>query len=191
MDDEGEETEVSVTAVPAGNDIRPIGSDVSAGDDLLFPGDRLNPSKIGLLCTTGNRLIKVFRKIKIVVFSTGSEVVELDQKDLKHGQIYDANRYTLIGFLNNLGYVDVIDGGILPDQPQTCLDAFNSALEDEVDMIITSGGVSMGDKDYIKSIITNDLGGKLQFGRVNMKPGKPTTFGTIGKVQRCYFLNLP
>jgi len=183
MDDDGEETEVSVTAVPAGNDIRPIGSDVSAGDDLLFPGDRLNPSKIGLLCTTGNRLIKVYRKLKIVVFSTGSEVVELDQFELKHGQIYDANRYTLIGFLNNLGYCDVIDGGILPDQPQTCLDAFQSALEDEVDMIITSGGVSMGDKDYIKSIITNDLGGKLQFGRVNMKPGKPTTFGTIGKVQ--------
>ncbi|CBY10280.1 unnamed protein product [Oikopleura dioica] len=188
MDDDGEETEVSVTAVPAGNDIRPIGSDVSAGDDLLFPGDRLNPSKIGLLCTTGNRLIKVYRKLKIVVFSTGSEVVELDQVELKHGQIYDANRYTLIGFLNNLGYCDVIDGGILPDQPQTCLDAFQSALEDEVDMIITSGGVSMGDKDYIKSIITNDLGGKLQFGRVNMKPGKPTTFGTIGST---LFFGLP
>lgn len=184
----GDEAEVSVVSVQPGTDIRPVGSDVMVGEELLRPGDRLNPSKIGLLCTTGNKMIKVYRKLKVMVFSTGTEVVELDQPELEYGQIYDANRHTLIGFLRQLGYVKVADGGILPDNPQTCLDAFNNAIVDGVDILITSGGVSMGDKDYIKTIISNDLGGKLHFGRVNMKPGKPTTFATIGST---LFFGLP
>ena len=119
----GEELEVSVTAVPVGNDVRPIGSDIEMSEHLLSRGALIGPAQIGVCATTGNGKIEVFRKIRVVVFSTGAEVVEVG-KELTYGQIYDSNRHVLINSLENLGYCEVIDGGILPDIPQVCLDAF-------------------------------------------------------------------
>ena len=113
----GEELEISVPSVSPGNDIRPVGSDIEVGEELLSPGTRLGPAQLGVCCTTGNANVPVFRKIRIVVFSTGAEVVEVD-KTLEYGQIYDSNRHFLMHSINELGYCEAIDGGILPDIPQ-------------------------------------------------------------------------
>jgi len=145
--------EVSVTAVGPGTDIRQVGSDIEINEELLTPGVKIGPAQIGVCATTGNGTIPVFRQIRVLVFSTGAEVVEVDQ-ELKYGQIYDSNRHVLINTVNSLGYCTAIDGGILPDEPQACLNAFNNGIQkDKADVIITSGGVSMGDKDYIKASV--------------------------------------
>ena len=99
------------------DDIRPVGSDIEVGEELLAPGTRLGPAQLGVCCTTGNSEIPVFRKVRVVVFSTGAEVVEVD-KQLEFGQIYDSNRHFLMQSIRELGYCEAIDGGILPDVPQ-------------------------------------------------------------------------
>ena len=114
---DGEEKEVSVVSVPQGHDIREVGSDISLGEELLAPGTRLGAAQIGVCCTTGNDRVPVVRRVRVVIFSTGKEVKEIDQ-ELAFGQIYDSNRHVLINSVNELGFCQAIDGGILPDEPQ-------------------------------------------------------------------------
>lgn len=114
---DGEELEVSVIGVAPGHDIRQVGSDIEINEELLKTGVQIGPAQIGVCCTTGNAKIDVLRKIRVLIFSTGAEVVEVD-RDLASGQIYDSNRHVLITSINSLGYCTAIDGGILPDNPQ-------------------------------------------------------------------------
>ena len=90
---------------------------INSDEKLLSPGDKLSPARVGVCCTVGRSTVQVYKKIKVIVFSTGAEVVEVDQKP-NFGQIFDSNRHVLISMLSDLGYCEIDDGGILPDEPQ-------------------------------------------------------------------------
>ena len=123
------------------------------------------------------------RKLKVAFFSTGDELRPVVEP-LQEGQIYDSNRYTIYGMLKGLD-VEIIDLGVIPDDPQAVEDAFNEAAE-LADAVITSGGVSVGDADYVKD--TLDKLGQVNFWKIAMKPGKPLAFG---KIKQAVFFGLP
>jgi molybdopterin molybdotransferase len=166
-----------------GTNTRSAGEDLRQGEPALKRGQPLRPAEIGLLASLGIGEISVYRKLRVAFFSTGDELVPLGSP-LGAGQIYDSNRYTLYGMLTRLG-CDVLDMGVIRDDPDAVERAFDEAAQ-SADVVITSGGVSVGEADYVKQIL--DRLGEVLFWKIAMKPGRPLAYGRIG---RAHFFGLP
>jgi molybdopterin molybdotransferase len=166
-----------------GQHIREVGEDMQQGSLLLASHKKLNAIDLGLLASAGVCEVSVNRPVKIAFFSTGDELTELG-KPLFSGQIYDSNRYALHGLLNNINYI-VTDMGVIGDDKQLLEESFIEAAKNH-DVIITTGGVSVGEADYVKEILSPC--GEVNFWKIAIKPGKPLAFGKIGG---CYFFGLP
>ena len=166
-----------------GANVRQAGEDLAIGDLVLKSGMCLTPADIGLLASLGIPSISVWKKLRVAFFSTGDELRSIGEK-LEDGMIYDSNRYTLYGMLTRLG-VDIIDMGVVRDEPALLEQAFTKA-KDVADVLITSGGVSVGEADYVKQVLNSQ--GDINFWKVAMKPGRPLTFG---KLDNTYFFGLP
>ncbi|KAK5624952.1 hypothetical protein RRF57_000668 [Xylaria bambusicola] len=181
--DDGKEekgVEIHVEGVREGENIREIGSDIKADDVVLSKGELISAvgGEIGLMAAVGVAEVKTYRKPVVGVLSTGDEIVQHDRPgDLRLGEVRDTNRITLMCAAREQGF-DVVDLGIAADTSGTLEETLRDALR-RVDLVITSGGVSMGELDLLKPTIERSLGGTIHFGRVAMKPGKPTTFATI------------
>jgi len=167
----------------AGQNVRQAGEDLSRNDVIFQSGQRLTPADIGMLASIGIAEVSVFKRIKVIFFSTGDELCNVGEH-LKDGQIYDSNRYTLYGMLQRLN-VDFIDMGIIPDQRERVEDAFQRATV-EADVLVTTGGVSVGEADFVKE--TLEKLGHVGFWKIAMKPGRPLAFGHVG---HCQFFGLP
>lgn len=188
---DGEEeatVEILTSEIKPGENLREPGSDIALGSRILQKGDLITPvgGEIGLLAAAGTKTVKVFRKPSIGVLSTGDELVEHDDpRSLSGGQIRDSNRPSLLSCLTSWGF-PTVDLGIARDTPASELEhTLRDALRGVgrsgtgVDVIVTTGGVSMGELDLLKPTIERSLGGTIHFGRVSMKPGKPTTFASV------------
>ncbi|XP_055720703.1 gephyrin-like isoform X4 [Salvelinus fontinalis] len=176
-DDGTEELEVRILVqARPGLDIRPIGHDIKRGECVLSKGTHMGPSEIGLLATVGVTEVEVQKFPVVAVMSTGNELLN-PEDDLHPGKIRDSNRSTLLATIQEHGY-PTINLGIVGDNPDDLLNALNEGIS-RADVIITSGGVSMGEKDYLKQVLDIDLHAQIHFGRVFMKPGLPTTFATV------------
>ena len=167
----------------AGQNVRHPGEDIAEGKTVLAAGQSIGPAELGLLASLGIAQVKTVRRLRVAFFSTGDELQPVGSK-LEEGQIYDSNRYTLHGMLTQLG-VELIDMGVVRDDPEAIEAAFLQASQ-QADAIITSGGVSVGEADFVKA--TLDKLGKVDFWRIAMKPGKPLA---IGKVKQAMFFGLP
>lgn len=166
-----------------GANIRRIGEDVAQGSFVLAKGNLLNVATLPLLASLGIAEVKVFHKVKVAVLSTGDELVSVGEK-LGEGQIYDTNRFTVRLMLEKLG-CEILDFGTLPDNPETFEKAFIEA-QNRADILITSGGVSVGEADFTKDVL--EKLGKISFWKIAMKPGKPFAFG---KLENAWFFGLP
>ncbi|CAH1204429.1 Molybdopterin molybdenumtransferase [Candidatus Nitrotoga sp. BS] len=166
-----------------GQNIRLVGEDITQGATVLTSGRIIRPAEMGLLASLGFSEIKVYRKLKVALFSTGDELQQ-PGKPLAPGQIYNSNRYSLLGMLGELG-VEIIDMGTIRDDKASLKLALLDAAE-RADVIITSGGVSVGEADYIKQLLAEI--GEVVFWKIAMKPGKPLAYGKIGT---CHFFGLP
>jgi molybdopterin molybdotransferase len=166
-----------------GQNVRLVGEDLSSGQVVLTPGRRLTPADLGLLASLGVPEVSVYRRPRVAFFSTGDELRSLGEV-LEEGQIYDSNRYTLHGMLTRLG-VEVYDLGVIRDRREDTRDAFRRAAA-MADVVITSGGVSVGEADFVKE--TLDEIGEVGFWKIAMKPGRPLAFGTI---DQAFFFGLP
>ncbi len=166
-----------------GENVRHIGEDIAFGSVVLAAGRRLMPSDLGLIASLGVGEVSVYRRLRVAFFSTGDELRSIGQP-LAAGQIYDSNRYTLYGMLTRLG-AELIDLGVIPDQRSRIEAAFQDAAQ-AADVVITSGGVSVGEADYVKE--TLDKLGNVDFWKIAMKPGKPLA---VGKVHQAMFFGLP
>jgi len=167
----------------ARQNIREIGEDVKQGACLIAEPKKLTAVDLGLLASAGIGEVTVTRRLKIAYFSTGDELTPLDQP-LAPGKIYDSNRAMLGGLLADPGY-SVVDLGVIPDNRQLLEDSFIEASLNH-DVIITTGGASVGEADYVKEILQKS--GEVNFWKIAIKPGKPLAFGRIGD---CYFFGLP
>ncbi|KAI8070695.1 hypothetical protein BC940DRAFT_295344 [Gongronella butleri] len=180
--DGNEEATVEIlVAASAGSNIRPIGSDCAQGALVCARGTVISPlgSELGVLASVGVTSVKVHGKPRVGVLSSGNEVRDVgdNQNPLVPGEIRDSNRMTLLAAIEQAGF-EAVDLGIVRDKVDALETAFREAA-DNVDVIISTGGVSMGEADWIKPVLQQRLGATLHFGRVHMKPGKPTTFATI------------
>jgi gephyrin len=160
--------------VAPGADVRPIGFDLAAGEVALPAGSRLGAVEIGLLATIGQTAVPVVRKPRVAVLSTGDELVDAGQP-LGPGQIRDSNRPTLLAAVLAAGG-EPVDCGAAPDDPDQLQARIAQALA-AADIVLTSGGVSMGNLDYVKPLL--ERAGTVHLGRLRMKPGKPLTFATV------------
>jgi len=188
---EDNKTELEIKALVAINKaqhIRPMGCDIDVDQLLMKKGHLMTASDVGVCASVGKTLLQVVRKPTVCVFSTGDELINANEPS-RPGCIRDSNRITMMLTLESAGY-KVIDMGIVRDNPENLLKAFEEASS-RADVVVTSGGVSMGEKDYMKGVLTR-LGATIHFGRVFMKPGKPTTFATLDKNnKRTFFFALP
>jgi len=176
-EDGEEEIEVEIlTGVSVGQDIRPIGCDISQGETVLRSSDILGPGELGLLAAVGVTEVSVARLPVVTVLSTGNEIQEPDT-ELMPGHVRDSNKTTLMSLLRSAGGIEARDGGIAKDDLATLTSSLGAALEAS-DLVVTTGGVSMGDRDLLRQVLVDKFGAKVHFARVNMKPGKPTTFAT-------------
>lgn len=167
----------------SGDNVRHIGEDIAEGGVVLSPGQKIRAPELGLLASLGVAEVTVRRRLRVATFSTGDELCSIGEQP-HDGQIYDSNRYSLFGMLRDIG-VEHIDMGVIRDDPQAISDAFQSASE-IADAVITSGGVSVGEADFVKQ--TLDRLGKVDFWKIAMKPGKPLAFGTVNNA---VFFGLP
>ncbi len=167
----------------AGQNVRHAGEDIGAGDTVLRAGHRLIPADLGLLASVGTNEVKVTRRVRVAFFSTGDELRSIGDP-LEPGMIYDSNRYTLYGMLTRLG-VELIDLGVVADTREDTLRAFEQGAAC-ADVLITSGGVSVGEADFVKEAL--EQLGQIDFWKVAMKPGRPLAFG---KINDAYFFGLP
>ncbi len=175
-------------SVRAGQNIRPRGQDIAVADVVLQAGRVLRPQDLGLLASVGASHVRVFKPLKVAILSTGDEL--LDPADvaadnvLQAGQLYNSNRYTLAGLLASLN-MEVVDGGIIPDDPEATAQALLGAAR-RADCVISSGGVSVGEEDHVKNQV--EKLGRLDLWKLAIKPGKPLAFGSIGNTP---FFGLP
>jgi gephyrin len=196
---EEKEIEILTSDIKSGENVREIGSDVDAGTVILRKGEGISAvgGEFGLLASVGSKEVHVYKKPVIGILSTGDEIVPHDREgNLKLGEVRDTNRPTLITAVRGSGF-EAVDLGIVSDKylflspyprspisnkwcnrPGALESTLRTALR-KVDILITSGGVSMGELDLLKPTIERSLGGTIHFGRVSMKPGKPTTFATV------------
>jgi len=168
------------TQVKPNNNIRPVGDDIRQGDIVLNKGARLTARDIPMIATLGVSNVTVFRKPKVAFFSTGDELKPLGT-ELKAGEIYDSNRYGIKPLIINFG-CEAIDLGIIPDCPKTLKETFEKA-QSLADVVVTSGGVSVGEADFTKDIL--DEVGQIGFWKLAIKPGKPFAFGALGDAWFC------
>jgi molybdopterin molybdotransferase len=158
-----------------GQNTRRAGEDLARGQVALPAGKQIGPAELGLIASLGIAEVDVKRRLRVAFFSTGDELASIGTP-LAPGQIYDSNRYTLHGLLSRLG-ADIIDMGVVPDQP-AALEATLVEAAQVADAIITTGGVSVGEADFIKVILAKL--GQVKFWKLNIKPGRPMAFGKIG-----------
>jgi len=171
----------AVTA--AGQNRRFAGEDLKAGQVVFSRGQPLRPAEIGMLASLGINEVSVYRRLRVAFFSTGDELRSIGTP-LAEGQIYDSNRYTLFGMLSRLN-CETLDMGVVPDVPELLEAAFATAAAN-ADVVITSGGVSVGEADFVKALL--DRLGEVLFWKIAMKPGRPLAYGRIGGAQ---FFGLP
>jgi molybdopterin molybdotransferase len=175
---------LTITEMPQkGANIRLAGEDLSLGQTVLAKGHLMRPADLGLIASLGQCEVETYRKLKVAFFSTGDELVGVGQP-LEDGQIYDSNRYTLYGMLTRLG-VEVDDLGAIPDQ----IDLLENTLLDAAsnyDVVITSGGVSVGEADHMKTLLAKH--GQVLFWKINMKPGRPLAYGNVNNA---HYFGLP
>ena len=189
---EGEGGQVIINITPtAGQWIRRKGEDLTAGKTALTAGAFLRPQELGVAASAGLTHLSVKRRVKVAAFFTGDELA-LPGEPLKPGGIYNSNRDTLLACLKSLG-CDATDLGIVPDRLDATRDALRKASKDH-DLIITSGGVSVGEEDHIKPAVTAE--GRLDLWQIAIKPGKPLAFGAVRKSDdpkdgEAWFIGLP
>lgn len=162
-------------AVKAGDNRRLAGEDLTVGKPALPAGKVLRPADLGLLASLGVAEIAVRRKLRVAFFSTGDELRSLGQT-LDEGCVYDSNRYTLYGMLTRLRFVDLLDMGVVHDSPEALEQAMLQAME-QADVILTSGGVSVGEADFTKEVM--EKLGSVNFWKIAMRPGRPMAFGQV------------
>jgi molybdopterin molybdotransferase len=182
----GERVRVNVTALP-GQWIRRAGEDITAGSIVLAQGDRLSPAALGLAASIGMSTVRVVRRPRVALFSTGDELVmpgEIAPHQMKPGSIYNSNRFFLRALLRRLG-CEVSDLGIVPDRLDATVQALRQAAHGH-DLILTSGGVSVGEEDHIKPAVQSL--GSLDLWHLAIKPGKPFAYG---RVHDAHFIGLP
>jgi molybdopterin molybdotransferase len=167
----------------AGTNRRFAGEDLKAGQTVFRTGQRVRPAEMGMIASLGFGEVSVYRKLRVAFFSTGDELKSIGTP-LGPGEIYDSNRYTLHGMLTRLG-CEVVDMGVVEDMPEKLERAFASAAE-AADVVITSGGVSVGEADYVKQLL--DKLGEVLFWKIAMRPGRPLAYGKIGAA---HFFGLP
>jgi molybdopterin molybdotransferase len=166
-----------------GDHIRRAGEDIRPGTNVLTPGTRMKGAELGLAASIGCTEANVVRRLKVAMFSTGDELAEPGQA-LRSGQIYNSNRATLAGLLTGLG-TEVIDLGVVQDSREATLAALEKAAG-QADVVITTGGVSVGEEDHVKAAV--EQLGRIDIWKVAMKPGKPVVYGRIGGAD---FIGLP
>ncbi|MEW8140314.1 MAG: gephyrin-like molybdotransferase Glp [Candidatus Thiodiazotropha endolucinida] len=169
--------EVVIMESPAiGANIRKAGEDILQGEEILPAGIKLDAQHLGLAASVGVAELSVFRRLKVAVFSSGDELV-MPGEELKAGQIYNSNQFTLSGMLQRLG-CEVIQLGIVEDTFEATCDALSRAAE-EADLVLASGGVSVGEEDHVKPAV--ERLGSLELWKIASRPGKPLAFGYIGE----------
>jgi molybdopterin molybdotransferase len=166
-----------------GANVRLAGEDLQLGQTVLAKGHTLKPADLGLIASLGVGEVNIFRQLKVAFFSTGDELISVGIK-LEQGQIYDSNSYTLFGMLSRFGAV-ISDLGNVPDNPILLEKTLLKATQNN-DVVITSGGVSVGEADYMKALLAKH--GQVLFWKINMKPGRPLAYG---KVKNAHYFGLP
>lgn len=167
----------------AGQNVRFAGEDLKAGVPVLRPGRAITPSDLGLIASLGIGEVAVRRKLRVAFFSTGDELASIGTP-LRAGEVYDSNRYTLHGLLTRLG-VEILDMGVVRDDPALLEAAFRAAAR-EADVVITTGGVSVGEADFVKQLMAKL--GEVLFWTIAMRPGRPMAFGRIADGDKAAFL---
>jgi molybdopterin molybdotransferase len=171
---EGDQVILPTVRTP-GQNVRRAGEDLAAGKPALTAGKKIGPSELGLMASLGFAEVAVRRRPRIAFFSTGDELASIG-RPLAPGEVYDSNRYTLFGALTQLG-VDILDMGVVRDDPAVMEQAFAEAAE-QADAILTTGGVSVGEADFVKDIMARL--GEVRFWKIDIKPGRPMAFGRLG-----------
>ncbi|MEO9136233.1 MAG: gephyrin-like molybdotransferase Glp [Casimicrobiaceae bacterium] len=166
-----------------GQNRRFAGEDLKRGAVVFRAGQPVRPAELGVLASLGINEVSVYRRLRVAFFSTGDELRSVGQP-LATGEIYDSNRYTLYGMLTRLG-CDIVDMGVVADVPELLERAFRNAA-DTADVVITSGGVSVGEADFVKALLGKL--GEVLFWKIAMKPGRPLAYGRIGTA---HFFGLP
>lgn len=179
---DGDNIQFTEAPKPRAN-VRYAGEDLQQGQNVLSAGHLMQPADLGLLASLGIAEIRVYRKLKVAFFSTGDELVAIGNP-LATGQVYDSNRYTLYGMLSRLG-VEIIDLGAIADDPLQLENTLLNAAA-QADVIITSGGVSVGEADYMKVLLSKH--GQVMFWKIAMKPGRPLAYGKVGNA---HYFGLP
>jgi len=186
---DGELGSVRVRTAPmAGTAIRRRGEDVQRGALVLQPGTRITPQAMGLAASVGAATLQVFRRPRVALFSTGDELA-MPGEPLKPGAIYNSNRFTLRGLLQGAGCV-VVDLGIVVDKLDATRDALRRAA-DQADLVLTCGGVSVGEEDHLKPALQAE--GRLDLWSIAIKPGKPLAFGAVRRASggETLYIGLP
>ncbi|MBS4154854.1 gephyrin-like molybdotransferase Glp [Cobetia sp. MC34] len=163
-----------VTSIRRGQNVRQAGEDIAHGSQVMAPGQWLTPAAVGVLASLGLAEVAVYRPLTVAIFSTGDEVTALGET-LSAGGIYDANRFNLVALLRDQG-IEVLDLGILSDDETSVSAALRDAAT-RADMVITSGGVSVGEADHVRSALA--ASGELALWRIAMRPGRPLAFGML------------
>lgn len=158
-----------------GDNVRKAGEDLTAGSIMLSQGTRITPAELGLIASIGIAEVKVRRRLRVAILATGDELRSIGEP-LAPGEIYDSNRYTLHGMLTRLG-AEIIDMGVARDRREEVRDALSEAAT-LADVIVTSGGVSVGEADFVKDVLAEV--GSVSFWKIAVKPGRPLAFGRIG-----------
>ena len=174
-------------AVKPGQNIRRAGEDIALGSTIIAAGTRLTPAELGLAASIGCATLQVARRPRVALFSTGDELVmpgDVAPQDLPAGSIYNSNRFFLRAMLQRLG-CEVVDQGIVPDSYDATVAALQSAAQD-CDLVLTSGGVSVGEEDHVKPAV--EALGSLDLWAIAIKPGKPFAYGKVGSA---HFIGLP
>jgi molybdopterin molybdotransferase len=172
---EGSETSVRILELPTlGANIRRRGQDIERGQRVLTAGQRLRSQDLGLAASLGCASVPVYRRLRVAILSTGDELIEPGER-AGPGQIYNSNRFTMKGQLDAWGF-DVVDLGVARDSPDAVRESMTRAAE-RADVIITSGGVSVGEEDHVKGVVESL--GSLDLWRIAIKPGKPFAFGEV------------
>jgi len=173
---QGDTITIPAGLLQPGDNRRLLGEDVMQGRPALRQGTRLSPAALGLAASLGIPTVQVWRRLKVAYFSTGDEILSLGEAP-REGAVYDSNRYTVFGLLTRLG-IEVLDYGVVGDSPEQLEATFRRAAA-EADAIITSGGVSVGEADYTKTMMKQL--GDVAFWRIAMRPGRPMAVGRIGR----------
>src|SRR5690348_10002367 len=188
MQERARETAQGVCVAPgavsrAGQNRRFAGEDLKRGEMVFRSGQPVRPAELGMLASLGIGEVSVYRRLRVAFFSTGDELRSIGQP-LGAGEVYDSNRYTLYGMLERLN-CEVLDMGVVPDVPDRLERAFATAAA-TADVVITSGGVSVGEADFVRTLL--DKMGEVLFWKIAMKPGRPLAYGRIGNA---HFFGLP